>query len=52
MDLNKVMLIGRVTQDPEIRTIPSGASVANFGFATGRRWKDKQSGEQKEQTEF
>ncbi len=46
------MLIGRVTQDPEIRTISSGQSVANFGLATGRRWKDKQTGEAKEQTEF
>lgn len=51
MDLNKVMLIGRLTRDPESRTIPSGAVVANFGLATGRTWKDDQ-GNQKEATEF
>ncbi|OGY86766.1 MAG: hypothetical protein A2319_00925 [Candidatus Kerfeldbacteria bacterium RIFOXYB2_FULL_38_14] len=52
MDLNKVMLIGRLTRDPEVKTIPSGQTVANFSVATGRKWKDQQSGEQKEQTEF
>ncbi len=51
MDLNKVMLIGRLTRDPESRTIPSGAVVTNFGLATGRVWKDDQ-GNQKEATEF
>ena len=51
MDLNKVMLIGRLTRDPEMRTTPSGQNVANFSVATSMRWKD-QSGEQKEKTEF
>ncbi len=45
------MLIGRLTRDPESRTIPSGAVVTNFGLATGRVWKDDQ-GNQKEATEF
>lgn len=51
MDLNKVMLIGRLTRDPEIRTTPNGAKVAAFGLATGFAWTD-QSGQKKEQTEF
>lgn len=49
--LNKVMLIGNVGQDPEIRTIPSGARVAQFSVATSRRWNDK-SGQQQEKTEW
>ncbi len=52
MDLNKVMIIGRLTRDPEVKTIPSGQSVATFSVATGRQWTDKQSGEKKSQTEF
>jgi len=52
MDLNKVMIIGRLTRDPEVKTIPSGQTVATFSVATGRQWKDKNSGEQKSQTEF
>lgn len=51
MDLNKVMLIGRLTRDPESRTTPQGVTVTNFGLATGRIWKDEQ-GNQKETTEF
>ncbi|MBX4205452.1 MAG: single-stranded DNA-binding protein [Candidatus Doudnabacteria bacterium] len=51
MDLNKVMLIGRLTRDPEIRSTPNGAKVASFGLATGFSWTD-QSGQKKEQTEF
>ena len=51
MDLNKVMLIGRLTRDPESRTTPQGVTVANFGLATGRVWKDQQ-GNQQERTEF
>ena len=51
MDLNKVMLIGRLTRDPESRTLPQGATVTNFGLATGRVWKDK-DGNQQERTEF
>lgn len=52
MDLNKAMIIGRLTRDPEIRTTPSGQSVTSFSVATGYAWKDKQTGEKKEQTEF
>lgn len=51
MDLNKVMLIGRLTRDPESRTTPSGIAVTSFSIATSRVWKDQQ-GQQKEQTEF
>lgn len=51
MDLNKVMLIGRLSQDPEVRTIPTGATVARFGLATGRVWTD-QAGAKQEKTEF
>jgi len=49
--LNKAMLIGNVGQDPEIRTIPSGARVAQFSVATSRRWNDK-NGQQQEKTEW
>lgn len=51
MDLNKVMLIGRLTRDPEIRSTPGGANVASFSVATSFNWTD-QSGQKKEQTEF
>jgi single-strand DNA-binding protein len=51
MNLNKVFLIGRLTIDPEIRTIPSGDKVTSFGVATNRTWTDK-SGNKKESTEF
>ena len=50
-DLNKVMLIGHLTQDPEIRTTPNGQSVATFSVATNRQWKDAQGAAQS-QTEF
>ncbi|HLD21557.1 MAG TPA: single-stranded DNA-binding protein [Patescibacteria group bacterium] len=52
MDLNKVMIIGRLTRDPEVRTIPSGQQVATFSVATSRQWNDKASGEKKVQAEF
>ncbi|MFH1171056.1 MAG: single-stranded DNA-binding protein [bacterium] len=52
MNLNKAMLIGNVTRDPEGRTTPSGQTVCTYGVATNRRWKDQQSGELKEQVEF
>lgn len=51
MDLNKVMLIGRLTRDPEARTTPQGVPVTNFSVATSRVWKDD-AGNQKEATEF
>jgi len=51
MDLNKVMLIGRLVRDPELRSLPSGRSVATFSIATGRNWTDQQ-GQKQKQTEF
>ncbi len=50
-DLNKVMLIGNLTKDPEARTLPSGQAVSSFSLATNRTWKDK-DGAKKEQAEF
>lgn len=50
-DLNKVMLIGNLTRDPEVKTTPNGQQVANFGVATNRQWKN-QAGETQEQVEF
>lgn len=49
--LNKVMLIGNLTRDPEMRYTPQGAAVATFGIATNRDWKTE-SGEKKEDVEF
>jgi len=46
MDLNKVMIIGRLTQDPEARTTPQGTAVTNFSVATNRVWKDQQGASQ------
>lgn len=51
MDLNKVMLIGRLTQDPEVRTIPSGQNVATFSIATNLIWTDQQ-GQKQEKVEY
>lgn len=51
MNLNKVFLIGNLTRDPELRTLPSGQPVVNFGIATNRVWKDK-TGAQQKQAEF
>ena len=50
--LNKVTLIGRLGKDPETKTLPSGDAVTNFSVATTEKWKDKQSGEAKETTEW
>lgn len=50
--LNKVTLIGRLGADPEIRYMPSGGAVTNIGIATTRRWKDRQSGERRDETEW
>ena len=44
-NVNKVMLIGRLTRDPEMRTFASGGKVANFGFAVNNRRKNQQSGQ-------
>jgi len=51
MNLNKVFLIGRVTRDIELKSLPSGQTVANLGLATNRVYVDK-NGERKEETEF
>jgi single-strand DNA-binding protein len=50
--VNKVILIGNLGQDPESRTTPGGTTVTNLRIATTDSWKDKQSGEQKENTEW
>ena len=50
--LNKVMLIGRLGKDPETRYMPSGDAVCNFSIATSESWKDKNTGEKKESTEW
>ncbi len=50
--INKVILIGNVGQDPDTRYMPSGAAVTNLRIATNESWKDKQTGEQKEKTEW
>lgn len=50
--VNKVIIVGNVGRDPEIRTFPSGDQVANVSVATTDKWKDKQSGEMKEHTEW
>lgn len=51
MNLNKVILVGRVTSDPESKTIPSGQSVCSFGMATNMVWSD-QNNQKQEKTEF
>jgi single-strand DNA-binding protein len=50
--VNKVILIGNLGADPESRSMPSGMNVANIRIATSESWKDKQTGEQKERTEW
>jgi single-strand DNA-binding protein len=50
--LNKVLLIGRLGADPEIRRTQAGAPVATFSLATSERWKDKATGEKRERTEW
>jgi single-strand DNA-binding protein len=50
--INKVILIGNLGADPETRAMPSGMTVANIRVATSENWKDKQSGENKERTEW
>lgn len=52
MNLNKVILVGRLTQDPQLRNIPSGQSVCSFGLATNRIWVDRKTGEKKKTTEY
>jgi single-strand DNA-binding protein len=50
--VNKVIIIGNLGADPETRAMPSGSSVANLRIATTESWRDKQSGEQQERTEW
>jgi len=50
--VNKVIIVGNLGRDPEMRTFPSGDRVANVTIATTDKWKDKQSGEMKEATEW
>ena len=50
--LNKVLLIGRLGADPEIKQMVNGKSVARLSLATGQSWKDKNTGEKKEKTEW
>ncbi len=50
--INKVILIGNLGADPETRAMPSGMTVANLRVATSESWRDKQSGEQQERTEW
>ncbi len=52
MNFNKVIIVGRLTQEPELRNTSSGIAVCSFGVATNRVWKDRESGEQKRETEF
>ena len=50
--VNRVIIIGNVGQDPETKFLPSGEAVTNFSIATSETWKDKNSGERKERTEW
>lgn len=50
--INKVTIVGRVGRDPEIRTTRDGTEMANMSVATSETWRDKQSGERKEKTEW
>ncbi len=52
MDLNKAMIIGRLTRDPEMRTTPSGINVTRLGIATGYSYTNKETNQKVEQTEF
>ena len=50
--VNKVILVGNLGQDPEVRTFPSGGKVANLRIATSETWKDRNTGERRERTEW
>jgi|TARA_B100001013_G_scaffold309138_1_gene213398 single-strand DNA-binding protein len=50
--INKVILVGNLGQDPEKRAMPDGRAVANISVATSKSWKDKNTGEQQERTEW
>ena len=50
--INKVILVGNLGADPETRYMPSGGAVTNISLATTRSWRDRESGEQQERTEW
>lgn len=50
--VNKVIIVGNLGRDPEVRSFPSGGKVCNLRIATSETWRDKQSGERKERTEW
>ena len=50
--INKVILIGNLGRDPEVRYTPNGSAICNIGIATTRNWKNKESGERQEETEW
>jgi single-strand DNA-binding protein len=50
--VNKVILVGNLGNDPEVRTLPSGGKVVNLSVATSESWRDKNTGERKEKTEW
>ena len=50
--VNKVILVGNLGKDPEVRYTPTGVAIANISIATSETWKDKQSGENQERTEW
>lgn len=50
--VNKVIIVGNLGQDPEVRYMPNGGAVANFSLATSESWRDKQTGEMRENTEW
>ena len=50
--VNKVILIGNLGQDPEVKSFQNGGRIANLRIATSENWKDKQTGERKERTEW
>lgn len=52
MSINKVILVGNVGQDPEIRSTQDGREIANFSLATSDSWKDKATGERRDKTEW
>lgn len=52
MSVNKVIILGRLGQDPELKYTPSGAAVCNFSLATSESWTDKNSGQKNEKTEW
>ena len=50
--VNKVIIIGNLGQDPEVRSFPNGGKVCNFSVATSENWKDRNTGERREKTEW